>query len=57
MWKVHSQVIYWWSSTEADANRAYYISNNGYVQPVPKRIRPGYLAFRCVTEPAKVTMP
>lgn len=51
LWKVHSQVIYWWTSTDEDASRAYYITNNGYVQLVPKKIRPGYLAYRCVTEP------
>lgn len=51
LWKVHSKVIYWWTSTEEDAARADYISNNGYVQLVPKKIRPGYLAYRCVTEP------
>ncbi len=56
LWKVHSKVIYWWTSTEADADRAYYISNNGYVQLVSKRIGPGYLAYRCVTEAAKVAM-
>lgn len=51
LWKVHSKVVYWWTSTEEDAARADYISNNGYVQSVPKRIRPGYLAYRCVSEP------
>ena len=56
LWKVHSQVIYWWTSTEADAMRAYYISNNGYVPLVPKRLRAGYLAFRCVTEPGRLTL-
>ncbi len=55
LWKVRSQVIYWWTSTEADRERADYITNNGYVQVVPKRIRPGYLAYRCVTTPDKVT--
>jgi hypothetical protein len=53
LWKVHSQVIYWWTGTEIDGNRAYYISNNGYVISVPKKIAPGYLAFRCVCEPSK----
>jgi len=57
LWKVHSQVIYWWTSTEVDGRRAYYITNNGYVQIVLKRIRPGYLAYRCVKAPEKVTTP
>jgi hypothetical protein len=53
LWKVHSPVIYWWTGTEIDSDRAYYITDNGYVQLVPKRIAPGYLAFRCVCEPSK----
>jgi len=57
LWKVHSKVIYWWTRTDADANRADYVSNNGHVQLVSKRIRPGYLGFRCVTEPANANMP
>jgi hypothetical protein len=56
LWKVHSQVIYWWTSTEADAKRAYYISNNGGVLEVPKRLGVGYLAYRCVTTPDKATL-
>ncbi len=51
LWKVHSKVIYWWTSTEQDINRAYYITNNGAVSALPKRGRFGYLAYRCVTEP------
>jgi len=52
LWMVHSPVIYWWTSTEADPDHAYYISNNGYVHLAQKQIRPGYLAYRCVCEPA-----
>lgn len=50
LWKVHSKVIYWWTSTEAGATRAYYITNNGYVHLVPKQTAAGYLAYRCVTD-------
>jgi hypothetical protein len=50
LWKVHSQVIYWWTATEIDQDHAYYITSNGYVLAVPKGIAPGYLAFRCVCE-------
>jgi hypothetical protein len=53
LWKVHSQVIYWWTGTKVDRDQAYYITNNGYIQLVPKRIAPGSLAFRCVCEPSK----
>jgi hypothetical protein len=56
LWKVHSQVIYWWTSTEVDGSRADYISNNGYVIQVSKEIAAGYLAFRCVCEPGKLSV-
>jgi hypothetical protein len=47
LWKVHSPIIYWWTSTEVGQSRAYYITNNGFLIPVPKKIAPGSLAFRC----------
>jgi hypothetical protein len=53
LWKVHSPVIYWWTSTETDGSHAYYITNNGYVLPAPKQIAPDYLAFRCVGESSR----
>jgi hypothetical protein len=53
LWKVHSQVIYWWTSTEAGGNQAYYVTYNGYVISLPEKFAPGYLAFRCVCEPSK----
>jgi hypothetical protein len=57
LWKVHSQVIYWWTGTEADGERAYYITSNGYVIPLAKKFAPGYLAFRCVCEPSGIGVP
>lgn len=54
LWKVHSKVIYWWTGTEVDQERAYYITSNGYVLTAPKHIGPGYLAYRCVAEPSKL---
>ena len=57
LWKVHSKVIYWWTSTEVNREQAYYITYNGYVHAVPKRIAPGYLAYRCVAEPVGRKMP
>ena len=56
IWKVHSQVIYWWTSTEVDEIRADYITDNGYVLAVPKRFMPGSLAYRCVCEPSKTSI-
>jgi hypothetical protein len=52
LWNVHSQVIYWWTATEVDAERAYIIVYDGKVWPRPKRFGPAYLGFRCVKEPS-----
>lgn len=51
LWKVHSQVIYWWTSTQLSENEAYYITYNGFALRTRKRIAAGYLAFRCVRGP------
>jgi hypothetical protein len=48
LWKVHSQVIYWWTATEIDADRAYIIVYDGKVWPRSKQFGPEYLGFRCV---------
>ncbi len=48
LWNVHSQVIYWWTATEVDADRAYIIVYDGEVWPRAKRFGPAYLGFRCV---------
>jgi hypothetical protein len=48
LWNVHSQVIYWWTATEVDAERAYMIAYNGKVWPRAKDFGPDYLGFRCV---------
>jgi hypothetical protein len=48
LWNVHSQVIYWWTATEVDAERAYIIVYDGKVWPRAKQISPDYLGFRCV---------
>lgn len=54
LWKVHSKVIYWWTSAEIDQEHAYYVTSNGYAHAVSKHIGPDYLAFRCVAEPSKM---
>ncbi|MGD8491112.1 MAG: DUF1566 domain-containing protein [Anaerolineae bacterium] len=51
LWDVHSQVIYWWTATEADSDRAYIIVYDGEVWPRPKDFGPAYLGFRCVKPP------
>ncbi len=50
LWKVHSPIIYWWTATESGP-LADYITYNGFIQTVSKRMRPGDLAFRCVRDP------
>jgi hypothetical protein len=53
LWDVHSQIIYWWTSTEVAPDRALRVSYNGHVMPLPKMVGYGYLGFRAVKEPAR----
>jgi len=48
LWNPYSQVIYWWTATEVDDERAYIIVYDGKVWPRSKDIRPAYMGFRCV---------
>jgi hypothetical protein len=48
LWDVHSKVIYWWTSTEVDAGRAYIVVYDGKVWPREKSSHWGYLGFRAV---------
>lgn len=48
LWDTHSQVIYWWTATEADDDHAYMIAYDGRVWPRTKTLRQDYLGFRCV---------
>ncbi len=50
LWSVHSQVIYWWTATEADEEHAYIIVYDGKVWPRAKKFGPAYLGFRCVKQ-------
>ncbi len=50
LWNVHSQVIYWWTATEVDAEHAYIIVYDGKVWPRAKQIGPAYMGFRCVKQ-------
>ena len=50
LWNIHSQVIYWWTATEADAEHAYIIVYDGKVWPRAKDFGPAYLGFRCVKQ-------
>jgi hypothetical protein len=51
LWNIHSQVIYWWTATEVDEERAYIIVYDGKVWPRSKEFGPAYLGFRCVKSP------
>ena len=48
LWNVHSQVIYWWTATDIDEDRAYIVVYDGKVWPRSKQFGPDYLGFRCV---------
>lgn len=50
LWNPYSQVIYWWTAEEVDAERAYRVAYNGYVTRLSKTVGSGYLACRCVRE-------
>jgi len=51
LWNIHSQVIYWWTATEIDDQKAYIIVYDGKAWPRFKNISPAYLGFRCVKNP------
>lgn len=51
LWRVHSQVIYWWTGTAVDDRSAYMIAYDGKVWPRDKRFAPDYFSFRCVRTP------
>jgi len=51
LWNTHSQIIYWWTATEADEQHAYIIVYDGKVWPRSKQFGPAYLGFRCVKQP------
>lgn len=48
LWDPHSQIIYWWTSSEPDPDHVYRVAYNGYVLVVPKKMAMGSCAFRAV---------
>jgi hypothetical protein len=50
LWNIYSQVIYWWTATEADEEHAYIIVYDGKVWSRAKEFSPAYLGFRCVKQ-------
>ena len=51
LWNVHSPVIYWWTATEVDADRAYIAVYDGQVRQRSKGLNVTSLGFRCVKDP------
>ncbi len=50
LWDTHSQIIYWWTSTEKDDKKAYIIVYHGGVFLRSKDLAMGSQAFRAVKE-------
>ena len=48
LWNVRSQVIYWWTATEVDGERAYIVVYDGKVWQRRKAFAPATLGYRCV---------
>ncbi|HAY85773.1 MAG TPA: DUF1566 domain-containing protein [Chloroflexi bacterium] len=48
LWDQYSPVIYWWTSTEVNAEKAYIIVYDGRVWERAKSLDTGSLGFRCV---------
>jgi type IV secretory pathway VirB2 component (pilin) len=48
LWDIHSQIIYYWTQTEADSDQAYIVVYNGGVFKRDKDAAYGYLSFRAV---------
>ena len=49
LWNVHSQVIYWWTATESDDEKAHIIVYDGKAWTRAKEMNHGYLGFRLCT--------
>jgi acetyl esterase/lipase len=50
LWNPLSQIIYWWTATDADTEHVYRVAYNGYVLVVPKKMSMGSCAFRAVRQ-------
>jgi hypothetical protein len=48
LWNPHSQIIYWWTASDADPEHVYRVAYNGYVLVVPKKMSMGSCACRAV---------
>ena len=50
LWNPNSKVIYWWTKTEIDDDKAYIIVYDGKIWERKKDFGPNYLGFRAVKE-------
>jgi hypothetical protein len=50
LWNTRSKVIYWWTATEVNNEKAYIVVYNGEVWPRTKRASWGYRGFRAVKD-------
>ena len=48
LWDTDSQIIYWWTASDADSDHVYRVVYSGYVLVVPKKMSMGSCAFRAV---------
>lgn len=48
LWDIYSQIIYLWTATEVDQEKAYIVVYDGKVWPRAKQLHMGDLGFRCV---------
>lgn len=55
LWRRYSQVIYWWTATDAGSGEVYRIAYNGFVMSADKRGWGDYWAYRCVCSPQQFT--
>jgi hypothetical protein len=51
LWNLHSQVIYWWTATEAGPGQAFIIAYDGKVWPRSRDLVLPSQGFRCVRQP------
>ena len=51
LWDRYSPVIYWWTATEVNQQKAYRFAYNGRAMATVKSAGPAYYGFRCVTAP------
>jgi hypothetical protein len=50
LWNPDSQIIYWWTASDADPEHVYRVAYNGYVLVVPKKMSMGSCALRAVRQ-------